>query len=76
MTDRETAAFATFSANVRETRAHFAARVEALFENWLSSDMEITTRDRMLAHLRAEEARFIAIETRIYRANCLGRVLA
>ena len=62
-------AAATYGANVRETREHFAALIDQAYERWLSSDMSIVTRDRMMARIRAREARYVALEGDLYRLN-------
>jgi hypothetical protein len=63
-----------WAANVRETRAHFTALREALYERWLTSNMEATTRDRAMARLNAHEDHYIAMERELYGMN-LARVV-
>jgi hypothetical protein len=68
----EANAVATWANNVRETRANFQAEADALYDLWLSSDMEIVERDRRMAAIRASEAHCIEQEKKLYRLNLAG----
>ena len=58
-----------YSANVRETRAHFSAKEEALRLSWLNSNMEITEFDRRLSTIRREFAYYLQQEIKLYYLN-------
>lgn len=64
-----TTAAAIYSANVAETRAHFAGLEERAYERWLTTDMSAVQLDGIRTRLRASLARYLRAEVDLYYLN-------
>ena len=55
--------------NIRQIRNHYMDQRDALYERWLSSDMDCWTRDRLHAGINASEDAAVELEKELYYSN-------
>lgn len=58
-----------YSANVYETHKHFFAMEDALYDEYIKSDMCVTEFDRRRDAIRAQRAYYLAQEEKLYYLN-------